>query len=83
MSFKQRLTSKIFTETDTKCEIIPEIEYPEPLGLYGRYCFRCAHYVSTKDTECDLCEGEVTDVIKIREFGELLAGSRAYKGEIA
>jgi len=55
-------------------------EYPIALGLYGRYCPWCLHYVSERDRCCDICKRRVGPVVKIREHGEALAGRHAFCG---
>ena len=56
------------------------IEYPTPLGLHGRYCARCWHYVAATSVICDECHRPVGPVVRIREHAERLAGPAAYCG---
>ena len=65
---------------ELRVESVPKIEYPVALGLHGKHCSRCWHYVSWEATHCDLCHYPVGPVVKIREHGEMMAGSRAYCG---
>ena len=54
------------------------IEYPGVLGLRGKYCSRCLHYVAVTEVHCDMCHCPVGQVVNIREHGERLSG--AYRG---
>ena len=70
--------AEIFTALEPK---FPRtIEYPVALGLRGKYCPRCLHYVAVTEVHCDMCMHPVSEALKIREHGERLAGSSAYCG---